>query len=190
MKIKDTTAIAILEALGYQTASKWDLSRLNKKMNNLPDLITDDIEIDDEKLMEVMDRVLDSIESGKEIIVAKKKKDKNKDKKKNKGKKTDRATGKKVTKNKDKKKDKSKGKDKKKAKNTGTSKPGVIASIIEIIEKHGPISKASIVKRLAKRFPEREPERMAKTVGVQVPSRLRSDKSIEVVCEDGKYSIE
>ena len=205
MKIKDTSAKKIFKALGFQTADSWDCVRLQKKINKLPEIIQDDVEIGDEKLMRLVDRILDTIQIGKEVIVAKKKSDKKAEKtntKKSSGKtkksKLDKATGKKKKgggakkdKSEKSKKDKSK---KSKSKATGTKKNkmkkvGVIATIVECLE-NGPVSKETILKKLCKRFPDRPEEGMKRTIGIQVPTRLRSDKDLDVQRNDkGKYYI-
>lgn len=56
--------------------------------------------------------------------------------------------------------------------------PGVIASIVSIIEEAGRtgVSKDEILQELGKRFPDRDPERMKKTVNTQVPTRINKEK--------------
>lgn len=74
----------------------------------------------------------------------------------------------------------------------GEKGPGVIASIIEFLEaasEEKPLSKDKIVERLAKRFPDRDPESMSKTVAVQVPNRLKSDKGLNIKKNDRGYWI-
>ncbi|QEG39389.1 hypothetical protein [Roseimaritima ulvae] len=75
---------------------------------------------------------------------------------------------------------KAKAKDKPKA-------PGVIASIIEVLTKATktkPVTKEQLLAQLVKRFPERTPEAMTRTINCQVPSRLLSDKGIKVQSTD------
>lgn len=212
MKIKDTTARKIFKALGFQTADKWDIGRLQTKINKLPDLIVDDVEIGNEKLMDVVDKIITTIENGKEVIVAKKKKEKEKDVKTNKktGKKSkvDRATGKKtktvdkISKDKKVSKKSKVSKDKKTTKTTKTvdkaakksktttKKIGICDTVIEVLSKGKAVSKEHILKVLVKRFPDRAEESMKRTVSMLVPSKLRSLKNIEVVKDKkGKYLI-
>lgn len=62
-------------------------------------------------------------------------------------------------------------------------KPGVIASIIEFYaagSEDKPVTKEVVLEKLAKRFPDREKEAMAKTVQVQTPTRIRKEKGVEV----------
>jgi hypothetical protein len=65
----------------------------------------------------------------------------------------------------------------KKEKKTGPAKPGVIATIVSLIEKEGPISKEVILSNLEKAFPERDAEGMKKTINVQIPNRIRKEKN-------------
>ena len=87
-----------------------------------------------------------------------------------------------------------KPKAKAKAKAKKPKGPGVIASVLEFLSaasKKKPISKKQIVAKLAKRFPDREAESMAKTVNVQVGSRIAKEKNVKVVKnDDGGYWIE
>ena len=62
----------------------------------------------------------------------------------------------------------------------GEGKPGVIATIISLLQK-GPITKADILAELVKTFPDREEKAMKSTINIQVPGRLIKDKSLDVV---------
>ena len=74
-------------------------------------------------------------------------------------------------------------------------KPGVIASILEFIDKSGPISKNQIHKRLVKRFPDRNPDSMKKTIACQItgkkrPLRMEKEKGVKFdIDKDGCYSL-
>jgi len=71
--------------------------------------------------------------------------------------------------------------------------PGVIASIAEFLKKatgKKPISKDALCEKLAERFPERDPDSMMRTINVQVPNRLKSDKGLVVKKNDKGYWIE
>ena len=75
------------------------------------------------------------------------------------------------------------------------SGPGVIASILEFIQesKEG-ISKLQIVEKLAKRFPDRDANSMAKTVNAQIggkksPRRMEKEKGIVFNIDEDLYSI-
>ena len=80
----------------------------------------------------------------------------------------------------------------KKASGDKKKTPGVIASIVEFLQKASskkPITKEDIVAKLTDRFPDRDPESMAKTVNVQIPTRLMSDKDIVVEKNEKGYWI-
>lgn len=68
--------------------------------------------------------------------------------------------------------------------------PGVIVSIVEMIEKADPkvgISKEEILAELVKKFPERDKVKMSKTVAVQVPARISSERFKVKKLESGGY---
>lgn len=68
-------------------------------------------------------------------------------------------------------------------------KPGVIATIVECLEKK-PCTHEQILAVLTKKFPDRNPDQMAATIKVQVPSRLRKDKGLKIDRDDkGRYAI-
>ena len=62
----------------------------------------------------------------------------------------------------------------------GEGKPGVIATIIDLLKK-GPITKADILAELVKTFPDREEKAMKSTINIQVPGRIIKDKGLDVV---------
>jgi hypothetical protein len=76
----------------------------------------------------------------------------------------------------------------------GEGSPGVIGSIVEFLsaaDAKKPITKKELVDKLAKRFPDREATSMMRTINVQVPNRLKTDKKLNVVKSDkGGYYIE
>jgi hypothetical protein len=70
---------------------------------------------------------------------------------------------------------------------------GVIATIVEILKKapKAGVTKAEIVAELSKRFPDRNPDSMTRTVNVQVPGRISREKGISVVNRgEGHYGME
>lgn len=73
-------------------------------------------------------------------------------------------------------------------------KPGVIGSIIEFLKRGSedkPLTKKKVVELLAKRFPDRDPESMTKTVSAQIGYHLLKFKKIEVSTDgEGGYWIE
>lgn len=84
-----------------------------------------------------------------------------------------------------------KGKGTKATKKTTEPKgPGVIASIIELLQAataKKPLSKSALLDKLVARFPDRTREAMHKTINCQVPFRLRKDKELEVHSNDEGY---
>ena len=69
MKIKKENAIRLFQALGFKTASKWDSAKLKIKLNNLPDLVEEGFELEDEKMNIRLGKVLCAIEAGNKIVV-------------------------------------------------------------------------------------------------------------------------
>ena len=69
-------------------------------------------------------------------------------------------------------------KTKKKAGTPVVKKPGVISTIVQLIEKAGKegITKESILAGLEKEFPEREAKSMKNTINVQVPARINKER--------------
>ncbi len=74
---------------------------------------------------------------------------------------------------------------KKDKKDKAEKKPGVIASIINIVKTKGPISKEDILKEMVILFPERVEKSMKSTIGVQIPGRINKDRDFDVV-DNGK----
>jgi hypothetical protein len=68
----------------------------------------------------------------------------------------------------------------KKVSSTGAAKaPGVIATIIATISRDRGASKSEILKILTEKFPEREPDSMARTIGIQAPKNCTSREDDE-----------
>jgi hypothetical protein len=92
------------------------------------------------------------------------------------------------------KKGKDKTPDKTPAKKQASSdkKPGVIACMIEMLraaDADNPVTKATMLKVLVERFPDRTETAMKSTLNMQVPSGLRTEKGLEVsitATDDGK----
>lgn len=83
---------------------------------------------------------------------------------------------------------------KKKAPTTAAKKsgPGVISTILELIKKtskDAPITKDFILQELTKAFPDREATRMAKTVNVQLPTRMSKERGVNIVSGEGGYYL-
>jgi len=71
---------------------------------------------------------------------------------------------------------------------------GVIASILEIIKENQPINKETVVKKLAKLFPDREEKSLRATVNAQIggksPTRMEKEKKIIFkMTKDGEYKL-
>jgi len=74
----------------------------------------------------------------------------------------------------------------KKEKKTATKKtekkasgPGVISSIAEFITKSA-CTEDQLVEKLAKRFPDKDSERMRKTIKVQLPKRMNKERGMKI----------
>jgi len=83
--------------------------------------------------------------------------------------------------------EKPKGKRPEKAGEPG--KPGIIATIITLIEKSGKkgITKDAILEELKEAFPDRDEKSMKNTISVQCPSRISKEKWPVEVLEGGLY---
>lgn len=69
-------------------------------------------------------------------------------------------------------------------------KPGVIATILDMITAK-PMTEDQIVAALVKKFPDRLEESMRKTVKVQLPNRMSKEKGVNIVKDDkGKFSVQ
>lgn len=68
-------------------------------------------------------------------------------------------------------------------------KPGIIATIVSLIEESGKkgITKAEILKELVDRFPERSEDSMKNTINVQVPARINKEKFPVKKLEGNRY---
>jgi hypothetical protein len=77
----------------------------------------------------------------------------------------------------------------KKEKETKVTKPGVISSIVTLLEKAPKkgISKEQILEKLLKEFPERPADKMKATINVQVPSRISKEKFKVEKLEGGMF---
>lgn len=198
-------AIKIFEALGFKTAGKWDAARCQKKVNKLHSLI-EGADLDD-KTQKRVDAILKQQQDGKVIVkvvdpdnaAADKQADKEvkaaakrevtrKAEKKDKTKKKEKKASKKADKGKDSSKAEKKDKSKKAEKKE--KKPGVIMSMLEFVRTQGPISEKKILALLKKRFPDKNPESMERTIP-QIPGYLVRKKNIDVIGKDdkGRYSI-
>ena len=83
--------------------------------------------------------------------------------------------------------EKPKGKRPEKAGEPG--KPGIIATIVSLIEKSGKkgITKDAILAELKEQFPDRDEASMKNTINVQVPARIGKEKFPVSKLEGGLY---
>jgi hypothetical protein len=68
--------------------------------------------------------------------------------------------------------------------------PGVIVTIFTLVKDSGKtgISKSEILDELVKLFPDRTSDQMSKTVSVQLPKRMSSERNVKIEkTTDGKY---
>lgn len=205
-------AVQLLDALGFEGAGDLSEKKLTKAINtDLAKLFKkngDDLDKDTKKavkqLLEADSIVIgEADEEEEEEKEDKKSKKKEKPAKKGKGKSKDeddeedeeeekpKKKGKKSKKDDDEEEDEDDKKSKKKKKKGGVEKVGIIDTIIEILEgasKDSPISQAAILKKLVKKFPDREEDAMKMTVRCQVGFQLRAKKGLNIMkTEDGYY---
>lgn len=193
MKVTRQELDNLFVALGAKAAPKWPEKRLRAKIAELPEK---DLPITHGRDTEILNSLLEAIEDETiddlEIISGGDEGEEKEDRKapekkggvpknKNKAMKAAKAAAEgKSASNGDKP---LKSKKEKTAKAPKEKKPGVIATIIEILSNASsshPVTKETIAHKLAKAFPDRDAEGMAKTVNVQVPTRLGSDKGLVV----------
>lgn len=210
MKVQRSAAVSLLVALGAAMAGKWDLPKMLGKLKKIDELVDGGttLEEDDDELLKAI-RKANEAEEDIEIEDDTEKSSKSKSKakkssKKAKAAKSDDDEGEEEDEDeeeeeedsgkakKSSKKDSGKAKAKAKKAEKEDKGPGVIASIIEFLKEassKNPISKADLVKKLAKRFPDRGEDSMKSTVNIQVPSRLVKDKDLNVKKNDDGYWI-
>lgn len=175
--IKQSTAVKLFETLGFKTAGTWDLAKLQKKTTQLPEL-TDGVKINKKPKMKTL---LKKILEAKKVEISPTIPEESEPS-------TKEPSTKKNTESSKKSKNNKKTSDKKKE--PKTKRPGVITTILDVVKKHGPISKEQIVEKLLKIFPDRPEKGMKSTVGIQVPSRLNKEKKANIKKDDkGKYHI-
>lgn len=76
-----------------------------------------------------------------------------------------------------------------------SNKLGVIVTIFNIIKDEGPINKDVILTKLAKKFIDRDPDKMKNTIQIQIggkkrPLRMEREKKVKFeINEDNEYSL-
>ena len=169
MKVKRAMVVRLFEELGFKTAKKWDIKRLQAKVRNLPEL-TDGVRIRSFKVR----KILKSLLAVDKVVIKTAEEGQREEKnlenveRAKKTKKVKRVVKKKVS--------------KKKAVKKEPGKTGVLASVVEFIQESQPISREQILSKLHKRFPERPIEGMKKTISAQLPptNLLEKKKGIKV----------
>lgn len=131
------------------------------------------LKIDDyEKANDLRDEMLDMIESKEKKAPTKEKEKKNPEKKEKK------ETGSRQ------------GKSPAIAKAGEPGKPGIIATIVDLVAKSGKkgISKAEILESLKEDFPDRSEQSMKNTINVQVPARINKERFKVVKVGEDRYA--
>jgi hypothetical protein len=82
---------------------------------------------------------------------------------------------------------------KKSSKSTEPKDPGVIETILEIVEKANiekGVSKKAILSKLVAKVPDRAPDGMSKTINVQLPTRMSRERGIAIEkLENGNFYV-
>jgi len=194
-EVTKTRAIKIFEALSFKTAGTWNVIRLQKKIQDLPNLI------EGTKFTSKMQRRVDIIvralgrgvkitvvdvedatadaKRKQEIEDAAKREAKRKSEKKTKDKSKAKAKAKKTA-----KKNATK-KQAKKAVVAKEKKPGLMLSMYEFIQAHQPISARKILSMLKQRFPNKNPESMERCIP-RYPKCLADSHGITDIGQDDK----
>lgn len=211
--VSKTRAIMIFEALGFGTAEKWDIARLQKKLTKLHTLIEGaDLDSKTQKRVnEILrvqskgrdvvvvdsDKAAETKRIGKEVKAAAEREVTRKAEKRLEArKKAEKASNKKAKETEAAKKQEKRiaAKSKKTAKKVEAKKedkkPGVIMSVLEFVKTHGPVSEKKILSLLKKRFPDRDPGSMGRSIP-KIPGHLRSTKNMDVIGKNdkGQYHI-
>ncbi len=196
-EVTKTRAVKIFEVLGFKTANKWDVARLQKKIQNLPDLI------EGAKFSSKMQRRVDIITRAlgrgtkitivdvedataddkrkKEIEDAAKREETRKKTKKAEVVKKEKGASKKAA-----KKDKAKTQAKK-AVAAKEKKPGLMMSMYEFIQTNQPISAKKILAMLKQRFPNKNPESIERCIP-RYPKCLADSHGITDIGQDDRES--
>ncbi len=184
MKITRERALKLFSYFNYKTAGKWSSKRMEGKLAKLPDSI--DIKVvKNSKVKAILKDIMNA--SSIEIASSEKTKVDVKAKITAKPEIKSKKKTKKVSKKSAKK---TKGRFNKKQKTKTTTKktektPGVIMSVLEFIQKDGPISTKKILAKLAARFPDRSSESMERTIP-RVPNHLKTNFGIDKIRKNDK----
>jgi len=204
MEIERTTAIRLLQDVGLTHADKYSMRELIHRVRRLPNVVDENTEVRTPESDALYERLLTALANqepvnivGREPVVVEEMpdgapvEDANDDSEEQEAPKP---------KSKDKKKQAApaaKTPDKKpaaKKKAKGERGPGVIGTIVEILQgasQKKALTLDKIVDELAKRFPEREKKSMLSTVKVQISGRIQRERGLKVKHNDkGGYWIE
>jgi hypothetical protein len=170
MQVQRSKLASLYSALGFPEAGKWSVGKLEAKLGKLEKLKEPDVDIPDKKLAGLYDDLISTQQNGEEVTIE--------------------DDGPPKAEAAQPKAKKASADGKAKAEKAGRG-PGVIATIMEILtgaSERKPVSKEDILAELQKAFPDRDPQSMMSTINIQVPSRLRSDKGLNVQKNaDGYY---
>jgi len=172
MNIKKSNLVALFEQMGIKTAANWSGAFLLGKVNKMEKLPTSKTQKATGKNEKLLIDILTCLEENREIVIIDDEEEKPAAKK-----------GKPTKKPKAKAKAKDDSEPVKKPKAKKAKSPGVIASIQEFLEKASeskPISRAQILARLVKRFPDHEASSMENTMKVQLPGRMAREKDLTI----------
>jgi len=188
LEVTREQVVKVFEAVGFRMASKWEPEKMQEKLEMINEIVDPDVQVEDEVIEAALLSIIQAAEAGDTITVVEsapktaeesKPEAGKKDKKDKKGKKDKKDK-------KDKKGKKDKDDDAKPVAGPKKDEPkkiGIVASILEFLweaSKEEPITKKRITAKLAERFPDRSVESMAKTVAVQVPTRVRKENGWDV----------
>lgn len=183
IQVSKARMVELLTAVGFKNAAKMKLSQLQQNAEKYGDIDgIDDVKIEDKQLNKLHNELVTAFDKKKEVQVVEEGADE----------KLAKATGSKGKG--DKGEEKEEGTKKKGPQKAGGEKgPGVIGTIIELLQKadeNKPVSKDQILKELSKRFPDRDADGMKKTINIQLPTRIRKDKGFEVLKNENGYWID
>ncbi len=194
MQITRERALKLFSYFNYKTAGKWSSKRMEGKLIKLPESVDINV-VKNSKVEAILKEIINA--SSVEVVSADKEKTETKSTKKKATKKkttTESVSKKKETKKKETKKKETKKTDKKKKKETKETgekkKYKVLASVVEFIERYGPITKKALLKRMINRFPERNVSNMENNIAAISVYLIRTKgKSIVKENSEGKYYI-
>lgn len=172
MKVELSKVTSLFLAIGVKSAGSWTAERAKEKVAKLSSMV-------DKETAEKLAEDRDNTKTLKAILKAQKAEEEvevvEDEEKPAKAAKTDAKEGKAA------KRAGETGKEKR-ARNVGQG-PGVISVIAEVVgeaTEKKPVTRADILAVLTERFPSRDADAMNRTIGIQVPSRLKKEKEMDV----------